>query len=127
MASKPTLKRADSMAENMPDALRQSRYHMKRCFARYVGKGKRLMKLNHLMDEMEAVIDDKNERTKVLEGVLGYILCSTLVRISSLSFSHFNWSFEKFIRIIMITRSLIMLQLDLSDPKSFTLQYYEFF
>ncbi|RVW15315.1 Sucrose synthase 5 [Vitis vinifera] len=71
MASKPTLKRADSMAENMPDALRQSRYHMKRCFARYIGKGKRLMKLNHLMDEMEAVIDDKNERTQVLEGVLG--------------------------------------------------------
>nr|CAN66156.1 hypothetical protein VITISV_032344 [Vitis vinifera] len=77
MASKPTLKRADSMAENMPDALRQSRYHMKRCFARYIGKGKRLMKLNHLMDEMEAVIDDKNERTQVLEGVLGFILCST--------------------------------------------------
>lgn len=77
MASKPTLKRADSMAENMPDALRQSRYHMKRCFARYIGKGKRLMKLNHLMDEMEAVIDDKNERAQVLEGVLGFILCST--------------------------------------------------
>lgn len=87
MASKPTLKRTDSMAENMPEALRQSRYHMKRCFARYIGKGKRLMKLHHLMDEMEAVIDDKNERARVMEGALGYILCSTQVHIFALSFS----------------------------------------
>lgn len=107
MASKPTLKRADSMAENMPDALRQSRYHMKRCFARYIGKGKRLMKLNHLMDEMEAVIDDKNERTQVLEGVLGFILCSTQVKISALSFPIFV--FQQFIRI-MSTSSLIKFQ-----------------
>ncbi|XP_062111340.1 sucrose synthase 5-like [Humulus lupulus] len=35
------------------------------------------MKLHHLMEEMERVIDDKVERTRVLEGVLGYILCST--------------------------------------------------
>ena len=37
------------------------------------------MKLNHLMDEMERVIDDKVERSHLLEGVLGYILCSTQV------------------------------------------------
>ncbi|KAB2611950.1 sucrose synthase 5-like [Pyrus ussuriensis x Pyrus communis] len=61
----------------MPDALRQSRYHMKRCFAKYIEKGRRIMKLHHLMSEMETVIDDKAEMTQVLEGVLGYILCST--------------------------------------------------
>ncbi|KAK7835477.1 sucrose synthase 6, partial [Quercus suber] len=35
------------------------------------------MKLTHLMEEMEKAIDDKNDRTQVLEGLLGYILCST--------------------------------------------------
>ncbi|KAL3845063.1 hypothetical protein ACJIZ3_002466 [Penstemon smallii] len=71
------LKRTDSIADNMPEALRQSRYHMKRCFAKYIEKGKRLMKLHHLMGEMEQVIDDKTERTQLLEGLLGYILCTT--------------------------------------------------
>lgn len=79
MASAASLKRSESIADNMPEALRQSRYHMKRCFAKYIEKGRRIMKLHHLMDEMEQVIDDKNERAQVLEGVLGYILCSTQV------------------------------------------------
>ncbi|KZV53811.1 sucrose synthase 7-like [Dorcoceras hygrometricum] len=73
----PALKRSESMAESMPEALRQSRYHMKRCFAKYIEKGRRLMKLHHLMGEMEQVIDDKAERTHLLEGLLGYILCTT--------------------------------------------------
>lgn len=38
------------------------------------------MKLHHLMAEMETVIDDKFERTQVLEGLLGYILCTTQVK-----------------------------------------------
>lgn len=79
MASGAALKRSESIAESMPEALRQSRYHMKRCFAKYTEKGKRIMKLPHLMSEMETVIDDKVERNQVLEGVLGYILCSTQV------------------------------------------------
>lgn len=78
-SSTPALKRSESIADTMPEALRQSRYHMKRCFAKYIGKGKRLMKLPHLMEEMEQVIDDKAERTRVLEGLLGYILCTTQV------------------------------------------------
>ncbi|KAF8407495.1 hypothetical protein HHK36_006629 [Tetracentron sinense] len=77
MASAPVFNGSDSIAESMPEASRQSRYHMKSCFARYVGMGKRLMKLHHLMDEMEKSIEDKLERTKALEGILGYILCST--------------------------------------------------
>ncbi|KAM0960752.1 hypothetical protein ACFX2I_025650 [Malus domestica] len=77
MASAAAVKRSDSIADTMPDALRQSRYHMKRCFAKYIEKGRRIMKLHHLMSEMETVIDDKAERTQVLGGVLGYILCST--------------------------------------------------
>ncbi|KAM1718313.1 hypothetical protein ACFX11_026036 [Malus domestica] len=77
MASAAAIKRSDSIADTMPDALRQSRYHMKRCFAKYIEQGRRIMKLHHLMSEMETVIDDKAERTQVLGGVLGYILCST--------------------------------------------------
>ncbi|KAK6153232.1 hypothetical protein DH2020_012871 [Rehmannia glutinosa] len=61
----------------MPDALRQSRYHMKRCFSRFTGMGKRLMKFQHLKDEIDETIDDKVERSKVLEGSIGDILSST--------------------------------------------------
>ncbi|EEF29593.1 sucrose synthase, putative [Ricinus communis] len=76
-ASGATLKRSDSIADNMPEALKQSRYHMKKCFSKYVQKGRRIMKLQNLLDEMEDVIDDKIERTKVLEGLLGDIWYST--------------------------------------------------
>ncbi|KAL8133837.1 sucrose synthase 6-like [Apium graveolens] len=77
MSSSPILKRSESVIDTMPEALRQSRYHMKKCFTKYVEQGRRLMKLHHLMSEMETVIDDKSERTQVLEGLLGYILCTT--------------------------------------------------
>ncbi|KAH6806761.1 sucrose synthase 6 [Perilla frutescens var. frutescens] len=63
--------------DTMPDALRQSRYHMKRCFARFTGKGRRLMKLQHLQEEIEQTIEDKVERSKVMEGTIGDILSST--------------------------------------------------
>lgn len=79
------LKRSDSIADSMPEALRQSRYHMKRCFAKYTEKGKRLMKLHHLMGEMEQVIDDEAERNQLLEGLLGYILCTTQVGLIIIS------------------------------------------
>ncbi|XLR14340.1 hypothetical protein HN51_035246 [Arachis hypogaea] len=58
-SSAPKLKRTNSITENMQDALRQSKYHMKRCFANYLEKRRRIMKLHHLMEEMEQVIDDK--------------------------------------------------------------------
>ncbi|KAK9278694.1 hypothetical protein L1049_028268 [Liquidambar formosana] len=77
MASAAVFKRSDSIADSMPDALRESRYHMKRCFARFIRDGKRLMKIQHIMDEMEKTIEDELERIKVLEGLLGYILTST--------------------------------------------------
>nr|XP_034925681.1 sucrose synthase 7-like [Populus alba]TKS17424.1 sucrose synthase 7-like isoform X2 [Populus alba] len=77
MASAPVLKRSETIAESMPDALRQSRYHMRICFSRFVAPGRRLMKRQHIMDEVDKSIQDKNERQKVLEGLLGYILCST--------------------------------------------------
>lgn len=79
MASVPALKRTDSIVDNMPDALRQSRYHMKRCFAKYLEKGRRIMKIHHLMEEMDRTIDDKSERNQVLEGTLGFILSTTQV------------------------------------------------
>ncbi|KAF9593981.1 hypothetical protein IFM89_026652 [Coptis chinensis] len=56
----------DSIADSMPEGLRQSWYHMKRCFAR-----------KDIMEELERSIEDKAERTKVVESVLGYILSST--------------------------------------------------
>ncbi|XP_051117141.1 sucrose synthase 5-like isoform X2 [Andrographis paniculata] len=71
------LKRSETIADTMPEALRQSRYYMKKCFAKYTEKGKRLMKVAHLMGEMEQVIEDRAERTHLLEGLLGYILCTT--------------------------------------------------
>lgn len=71
------LQRSDTIAETMPEALRQSRYHMKKCFARFVGLGKRLMKPPHIMEEFENSIEDKNDRSNVLGGLLGYILSST--------------------------------------------------
>ncbi|KAL8159626.1 hypothetical protein V2J09_001163 [Rumex salicifolius] len=73
----PMMQRTDSVAENMPEALRQSRYYMKKCFAHYTKQGKRLLKIHQLMAELEKTIDDPSERNQVLEGTLGYILCST--------------------------------------------------
>lgn len=90
----PALKRSETIADSMPEALRQSRYHMKRCFAKYTEKGKRLMKLHHLMGEMEQVIDDEAERTQLLDGLLGYILCTTQV---GLIINHFFLSFLSYI------------------------------
>ncbi|CAI9113306.1 OLC1v1013880C1 [Oldenlandia corymbosa var. corymbosa] len=68
---------ASPVVDSMPDALRQSRYHMKRCFSRFTGTGTRLMKYQHLKEEIEKAIEDKLERDKVLEGSLGQILSST--------------------------------------------------
>ncbi|RZS01936.1 hypothetical protein BHM03_00031891 [Ensete ventricosum] len=69
-----SFKRSDSIAEGMPEALKESRYQMKKCFARYVSKGKRVMKNPQLMEELEKSIDDKAEKAKVMEGFLGYII-----------------------------------------------------
>ncbi|KAI4969094.1 hypothetical protein ZWY2020_000008 [Hordeum vulgare] len=77
MASKLSFKRMDSIAESMPDALQQSRYQMKRCFQRYVSKGRRLLKNQQLVEELEKSLDDKAEKEKLVEGFLGYIICST--------------------------------------------------
>ncbi|XP_042500308.1 sucrose synthase 7-like isoform X1 [Macadamia integrifolia] len=77
MASGSVFKRSDTIADSMPLAMRQSRYHMKRCFAMFTSKGKRLMKVHHLRNEIDASIEDKLERAKVMEGLLGFILCST--------------------------------------------------
>ncbi|KAJ6677209.1 hypothetical protein OIU85_010389 [Salix viminalis] len=77
MASPPVLKRSETIADSMPDALRQSRYHMRICFSRFIAPGKRLMKRQHIMDEVYRSIQDEKERQKVLEGLFGYILSST--------------------------------------------------
>ncbi|KAI5445197.1 Sucrose synthase 6 [Lathyrus oleraceus] len=75
--SNSPLKRSDSIADTMPDALKQSRFHMKKFFSRLVASGKRLVRQNHIMEDVEKTIEDKNERKKLLEGLLGYILSCT--------------------------------------------------
>jgi hypothetical protein len=51
----------------------------KLCFCRYVSKGKRLLKNQQLVEELEKSLDDKVEKEKLVEGFLGYIICSTQV------------------------------------------------
>lgn len=83
MATSPALMRSDSVAESMPEALRERRYLMKKCFGRFVEQGRRLMKLYHIMNELEKCIDDQAERRQVLQGILGYILSTTQVQTFS--------------------------------------------
>lgn len=58
------------------------------CDKRFVATGKRLLKSQHIMEELESIIEDKNDRSKVLEGMLGYILSSTKVLTYSLFHAH---------------------------------------
>ncbi|XVF71019.1 hypothetical protein PTKIN_Ptkin12aG0000800 [Pterospermum kingtungense] len=74
MASASTIKRTDSIADNIPSALKQSQ--MKRCFARYMEKGTRIWKIQELKNELEKVIDDKSEIDQVLDGYLGTMFSS---------------------------------------------------
>ncbi|KAL6955672.1 Sucrose synthase 6 [Sarracenia purpurea var. burkii] len=77
-ASSLMLQKPDNaMADSLSDALKQSRYHIKRCFARFVGTGRRLLKPKQIMEEMEKAIEDKLERAKVLEGLIGLTINST--------------------------------------------------
>ncbi|XP_073269629.1 sucrose synthase 5-like [Primulina huaijiensis] len=64
-------------ADALADALRQSRYHTKTCFSKFSENGKRLMKFQHLKDEIEQTIEDKVERSQLWEGALGDIINST--------------------------------------------------
>jgi len=80
MASSPILRDKELVTDDMPDdASRQSRQHVKRCFAKYIEKGRRIIKLHDLMEEMEQVIDDNIQRNQVLEGNLGFLLSCTQV------------------------------------------------
>ncbi|CAI0380467.1 unnamed protein product [Linum tenue] len=46
-------------------------------FFQFLESGKRLMKHKNIMEELEGTIQDKGERDKVLEGLLGYIMSCT--------------------------------------------------
>lgn len=67
------------LGNGIPEAMGQNRGNIKRCLEKYIEKGRRLMKLNQLMDEMEIVINDLVQRKRVMEGDLGKILCFTQV------------------------------------------------
>jgi len=80
MASSPIFRDKELVTNDMPDeTLRPSRHHVKRCFAKYIEKGRRIIKLHDLMEEMEHVIDDNIQRNQVLEGNLGFLLSCTQV------------------------------------------------
>ena len=55
---------------------------------RYVSKGKRLMKNQQLMEELRQSMDDKVEIERLMEGFLGYIICSTQVNCFFLLSDH---------------------------------------
>ncbi|XP_031477791.1 sucrose synthase 7-like [Nymphaea colorata] len=77
MARAPSFKRLDSITDGMPEFLRETRHHMRKCFSSYVGKGKRVLKPDVLMEEFEKSIDDKPKRAELLEGFLGYVVNAT--------------------------------------------------
>ncbi|GMH13223.1 hypothetical protein Nepgr_015064 [Nepenthes gracilis] len=77
MADTWGLQKTDSVADNMPEASRPSSYPVKKCFAGYVKQGKRLLKIHQLMNELDQYVNNQDERAQVLEGTLGYVLCST--------------------------------------------------
>ncbi|XP_022141347.1 sucrose synthase 5-like isoform X2 [Momordica charantia] len=85
MASSAVSVGGGSAINGMPEALRQSHGYMKRCFGKLVEKGSRSrsMKLKELMEAMEMAFDDKMERIRVMDGLLGHILSSTQVAIVS--------------------------------------------
>ncbi|VFQ88154.1 unnamed protein product [Cuscuta campestris] len=71
LASKTCISAADN-------PLRKNQRHVKRCFAKYMEKGRRVMKIEELMEEMEKAVDPPADRNQVLEGWFGYILCNTM-------------------------------------------------
>ncbi|XP_058749112.1 sucrose synthase 5-like isoform X1 [Vicia villosa] len=78
MASASGLKRTESIKDNMSsDESKHSRYHMKRCFAKYLEKGRRIIKVHDLMEEMEQVLNDQRDKNQILEGNLGFLLSCT--------------------------------------------------
>uniref|UniRef100_A0A0A0LQA9 Sucrose synthase n=1 Tax=Cucumis sativus TaxID=3659 RepID=A0A0A0LQA9_CUCSA len=77
MASASLMRLDTPISDSLNDALRRSRNQMKKCFARFVENGKRLMKCQDLMKDVEITIEDKRERSHVLEGFLGYVLSNT--------------------------------------------------
>jgi len=75
------MRRSDSIADMMPEALRQSRYHTKLCFQRYVSQGSRLMKQQHLLEEFHggggsAAVDNKDS-SRLADSFLGRVISCT--------------------------------------------------
>ena len=71
------MRRSDSIADMMPEALRQSRYHMKRCFQRFVSQGSRLMKQQHLLEELHGGGSADNNKQLAADGFLGHVISCT--------------------------------------------------
>lgn len=71
------VQRADSMADRLPEAVRQNRFQIKKCFSRFVSQGKRILQTQELLNELETIIEDQTERNKIQEGMFGRMLQST--------------------------------------------------
>lgn len=74
-------------------------------WSRYVSKGKRIMKNKQLMEEFDSTLDDKHEKTKLMEGFLGMIICATQVSIPSCSFSVILLAYLKERKVIYYNKS----------------------
>lgn len=90
MTSTSTMKLSDSIAVNIRNALKQSQSDMKRCFAKSMEKGKRILKSHELRDEFEKVMDDKNE-------TLGSMFSSA--QVSLLHAKNIKWKMTFFERL----------------------------
>ncbi|GLJ52644.1 hypothetical protein SUGI_1120470 [Cryptomeria japonica] len=71
-----SIQRSESIAERLPEAVRQNRYQIRRCFSRYASQGKRIMQPQQLYNELADLIEDPAERKKIQQGTLGQMLQS---------------------------------------------------
>ncbi|KAH9288379.1 hypothetical protein KI387_032496 [Taxus chinensis] len=66
-----------SMADRLPEALKQNTYQLRKCFTSFASQGKRTLQQQQLYNELDTVIDDADERRNLREGVFGRILQCT--------------------------------------------------
>ncbi|GLJ52621.1 hypothetical protein SUGI_1119950 [Cryptomeria japonica] len=66
-----------SMADRLPEALKQNRYMLRRCFTSFTSQGKRILQQKQLYSEIETIIGDAEERRNLEEGLFGQILRCT--------------------------------------------------
>eukprot|EP01018_Ginkgo_biloba_P031503 Gb_22873 [translate_table: standard] len=73
-----SMQRAESfMVDHLPDTLRQNRFQIRKCFARFVSQGKRILQPQDILNEVAIAIGDADERKKLQDGAFGLMLLAT--------------------------------------------------